>query len=168
LLLLTEFFSRRKLIALSCDSVQSHLDWISDIKAYGNISGEFPYPIIDDSKRELAVKLNMLDKAEIGASGLPLTCRAVFVVDPKKRFRLSILYPASTGRDFDEILRVIDSLQLTDKYKVATPVNWSKDGYCMVLPQIKDEDIPALYPKGVEKVKMPSGKNYIRKTPCPE
>lgn len=81
----------------------------------------FPYPIIDDASRELAVKLNMLDLDEIGAAGVPLTCRAVFIVDPSKKLRLSILYPATTGRNFDEILRVIDSMQLTDRNKVATP-----------------------------------------------
>lgn len=158
----------RKLIALSCDSVASHLGWIKDIQAYGNQSGDFPYPIIDDANRELAVKFNMLDKDEIGAAGLPLTCRAVFIIDPLKRLRTSILYPASTGRNFDEILRVVDALQLTDRNKVATPVDWKKGEWCMVLPTVKDEEIPALYPKGVDVTEMPSGKKYIRKTPCPE
>jgi peroxiredoxin 6 len=158
----------RKMIALSCDSVASHLDWIKDIQAYGGLCGDFPYPIIDDECRELAVKFNMLDKDEIGKTGLPLTCRAVFIIDPMKRLRLSILYPASTGRNFDEILRVVDSLQLTDRNKVATPVDWKQKGKVMVLPTVKDEDIPALYPKGVETTPMPSGKSYIRKTPCPE
>jgi peroxiredoxin 6 len=156
------------MIALSCDSVSSHTAWIKDIQAYGKLTGDFPYPIIDDSSRELAVKFNMLDKDEIGCAGLPLTCRAVFVIDPTKRLRLSILYPASTGRNFDEILRVIDSMQLTDKNKVATPVDWKNGEWCMVLPTVKDEDIPALYPQGVEKIEMPSGKGYIRKTPCPK
>lgn len=110
----------------------------------------------------------MLDRAEIGAAGLPLTCRAVFIVDAKKRLRSSILYPASTGRNFDEILRVVDSMQLTDRNKVATPVDWKQGGYCMVLPTVKDDEIAALYPKGVEVTEMPSGKKYIRKTPCPE
>lgn len=110
----------------------------------------------------------MLDKDEIGKAGLPLTCRAVFIIDPQKRFRLSILYPATTGRNFDEILRVIDSMQLTDKKKVATPVDWKQNDFVMVLPTVKDEEIPSLYPQGVEVVVMPSGKNYIRKTGCPK
>lgn len=156
------------MIALSCDPVSSHHAWIKDIQAYGDQTGDFPYPIIDDSSRELAVKFNMLDKDEIGSAGLPLTCRAVFIIDPAKRLRLSILYPASTGRDFIEILRVLDSLQLTDRNKVATPVDWKKGEWCMVLPTVEDKDIPALYPKGVEVTEMPSGKKYIRKTPCPE
>lgn len=111
------------MIALSCDSVESHQGWIRDIQAFGNIAGDiFPFPIIDDESRELAVKLNMLDKDEIGSKGLPLTCRAVFIIDASKKLRASLLYPASSGRNFDEILRLVDSLQLTDRNKVATPV----------------------------------------------
>lgn len=92
-----------KPIALSIDSVDSHLKWIPDIKAYANVnqSTEFPYPIIDDAKRELAVKFNMLDRDEVNASGIVLTCRSVFVIDPKHKLRLSILYPASSGRNFE-------------------------------------------------------------------
>lgn len=92
-----------KPIALSIDSAESHLKWIPDIKSYGGIddSTEFPYPIIDDNDRTLAVKLNMLDRDEINAQGITLTCRAVFVIDPKRKLRLSILYPASSGRNFE-------------------------------------------------------------------
>lgn len=91
-----------KVIALSCDSVQSHKNWIKDIKSYGSVDGDlFPYPIIDDEQRKLAVKLNMLDKDEIGKAGVPLTCRAVFVVDSNKKLRCSLLYPATTGRNFE-------------------------------------------------------------------
>ncbi|XP_037050285.1 peroxiredoxin-6 [Bradysia coprophila] len=168
--LVPEFQSRNvKPIALSCDSVASHQGWISDIISYGNLPTDnpFPYPIIDDEKRELAHQFQMLDKDEIGKSGLPLTCRAVFIVDAKKKLRAKILYPATTGRNFDEILRVIDSMQLTDTNKVATPENWKKGDSCMVLPTVKDEDIPSLYPNGVEVIEVPSGKKYLRKTQCP-
>lgn len=99
-----EFQKRNiKPIALSIDSVESHLRWIPDIKAYAKLNEnvEFPYPIIDDESRTLSVKLNMLDKDEINAKGLPLTCRAVFVIDPKRKLRLSILYPATSGRNFE-------------------------------------------------------------------
>lgn len=99
-----EFQKRNvKPIALSIDSVESHTKWISDIKAFANInqSTEFPYPIIDDSSRSLAVKFNMLDKDEVNSDGIVLTCRAVFVIDPKHKLRLSILYPASSGRNFE-------------------------------------------------------------------
>ncbi|XP_058120837.1 peroxiredoxin-6 [Anopheles ziemanni] len=166
--LVPEFDKRNvKPIALSCDTVQSHRGWIEDIKAYGQLpSGEpFPFPIIDDSKRELAVKLNMLDNDEIGSSGLPLTCRAVFVIDSKKKLRLSILYPATTGRNFAEILRTIDSMQLTDRRKVATPADWTQGDACMVLPTIPDEMLGTLFPDGVTNVSLPSGLGYLRKTP---
>lgn len=85
---------------MSCDSVDSHKGWIEDIVSFGKLNS-FDYPIIADEKRELAVQLNMLDKDEIGKDGIPLTCRAVFIVDSKKKLRLSILYPASTGRNFE-------------------------------------------------------------------
>lgn len=156
------------MIALSCDSVESHIGWIEDIKSFSNLTGDFPFPIIDDESRQLAVKLNMLDKDEIGKQGLPLTCRAVFIIDSTKKLRASLLYPASSGRNFDEILRLIDSMQLTDRNKVATPVDWTKGSYCMVVPNVTNEEIPNLYPKGVEFVDVPSKKCYIRKTPCPE
>lgn len=110
----------------------------------------------------------MLDKDEIGKSGLPMTCRAVFIVDRNKKLRLSILYPATTGRNFDEILRVVDSMQLTDKNKVATPVDWKQNDHVMVLPTVTDDELKVLYPQGVVVTEMPSGKKYIRKTPCPK
>lgn len=98
-------FQRRnvKPIALSIDSAESHLNWITDIKSYGGLGADskFPYPIVDDSKCDLAIKLNMLDRDEVSATGITLTCRAVFVIDPKRKLRLSILYPASTGRNFE-------------------------------------------------------------------
>jgi 1-Cys peroxiredoxin 6 len=121
--LVPEFDKRNvKLIALSCDSVDSHINWIKDIQHFSNLSGDFPFPIIDDENRELAVKFNMLDKDEIGSKGLPLTCRSVFIIDSNKKLRASLLYPASSGRNFDEILRLVDSMQMTDRNKVATPV----------------------------------------------
>lgn len=99
---LQEKFEERnvKLIALSCDGVDSHLKWIEDIKAYAKVE-KFSYPIIADEKRELAVKFGMIDPDEKDAAGLPLTCRAVFLVGPDKRLKLSFLYPATTGRNFE-------------------------------------------------------------------
>jgi alkyl hydroperoxide reductase subunit AhpC len=92
-----------------------------------------------------------------------LTIRTVFVIDPQKKLRLTITYPASTGRNFDEILRVIDSLQLTDKYSVATPVNWKDGQDCVIVPSIKDaEELKAKFPKGYEVIKP-----YLRMTPQP-
>ncbi|XP_037957273.1 peroxiredoxin-6 [Teleopsis dalmanni] len=165
--LLPEFAKRDvKPIALSCDSAESHLGWIEDIKAYGKLTS-FDYPIIADKKRELAVKFNMLDKDEVNMEGIPLTCRAVFIIDNNKKLRLSLLYPATTGRNFDEILRCIDSLKLTQEKSVATPADWKQGDPCMVLPTVKTENIPKLFPAGVTIVTVPSGKEYLRKTPQP-
>merc|ERR1712233_157700 len=128
--MLSNDFAKRgvKLIALSCDEVDSHNGWIKDIIAYNNLSTGFSYPITADPKREVATLYGMMDPDEKDAKGIPLTCRAVFIIGPDKRLKLSLLYPATTGRNFDEILRVIDSLQLTATRKVATPVDWKARG----------------------------------------
>ncbi|GFU48153.1 peroxiredoxin-6 [Trichonephila clavipes] len=167
---MTPEFEKRgvKIIAISCDSVASHKKWIKDICAFAEFSADrFPFPIIGDESRELATKLGMIDPDEKDKDGLPLTCRAVFVIGPDKRLKLSILYPATTGRNFTELLRVIDSLQLTMNKKVATPVDWQPGDQCMVLPNIKEEELAALFPKGVTKKAMPSGIDYLRYTPQP-
>uniref|UniRef100_A0A8C7YIU8 Peroxiredoxin-6 n=1 Tax=Oryzias sinensis TaxID=183150 RepID=A0A8C7YIU8_9TELE len=122
-------FRRRgvKMVALSIDTLEDHRGWSKDILAYNNeesASGLLPFPIIADSKRELAVALGMLDPDEKDKDGMPLTARCVFVIGPDKRLKLSLLYPASTGRNFDELLRVLDSLQLTAERRVATPADW--------------------------------------------
>ncbi|XP_059059843.1 peroxiredoxin-6-like [Achroia grisella] len=169
--LLPEFTKRNvKVIGLSCDSISSHIEWCKDIKCYAgyNEDDKFPYPIIEDKDRTVATKLGMVDKDELDANGIPLTARAVFIVDSNKKFRLSFLYPATTGRNFDEILRVLDSLQLTDKAKVATPVDWKMGDDCMVLPTVPEEQLPKVFPQGVKVVSLPSGKNYLRKTSCPK
>ncbi|XP_011554832.3 peroxiredoxin-6 [Plutella xylostella] len=168
--LLPEFEKRNvKVIGTSCDSVTSHEEWCKDIKSYAGYTGaKFPYPIIADADRSLAVRLGMLDGAERDAAGAALPARAVFVVDPSRAFRLALLYPATTGRNFDEILRVIDSLQLTDKAKVATPADWKMGDDCMVLPTVAEDEVPKRFPAGVTVTAVPSGKNYLRKTPCPK
>eukprot|EP00802_Teleaulax_amphioxeia_P027097 Tamp_28341.p1 GENE.Tamp_28341~~Tamp_28341.p1 ORF type:complete len:223 (-),score=68.43 Tamp_28341:148-816(-) len=155
-----------KTIALSCDGAESHKGWIEDIKATQGIS-EFGYPIIADEKRELAVKFGMVDPDEKDAAGLPLTCRAVFVIGKDKKLKLQILYPATTGRNFNEVLRVIDSLQLTANYSVATPADWSDGKDCMVVPSLSDDQAKEKFPKGFNKVECPSGKGYLRLTPQP-
>ena len=99
--------------------------------------------------------------------GLPLPCRGVFVVGPEKTLKLSILYPATTGRNFAEILRVIDSLQLTASKPIATPANWEKGQDCIIMPFVKTEDAEEMFPKGVRQVEVPSGKAYLRYTPDP-
>merc|ERR1711959_395859 len=121
--LLPKFEKRQvKVLALSCDSAESHRKWIKDIDASGYCGPKkdagVSYPILADEERALAVKFGMLDPAEKDEKGMPQTCRAVFIVDDHKKLRATILYPATTGRNFYEILRVVDSLQLTDEYPV--------------------------------------------------
>merc|ERR1712241_1197049 len=99
--------------------------------------------------------------------GTTMHCRAVFVIGPGKRLKLSILYPATTGRNFDELLRVVDSLQLTATKKVATPVDWKQGGQCMVLPTVSEEDAKKLFPEH-KVTALPSGKKYLRLTPQPQ
>ncbi|ETE65982.1 Peroxiredoxin-6, partial [Ophiophagus hannah] len=162
-----EFAKRNvKLIALSIDDVSDHLAWCKDINAYNNDKpiDKLPFPIIADLKRELSVQLGMLDPDEIGKDGMPLTARVVFIFGPDKKLKLSILYPATTGRNFDEILRVLDSLQLTAVKKVATPVDWKSGDQVMVVPSVSDEEAKKLFPGGICTKQLPSGKNYLRYT----
>ena len=152
-----EFDKRNvKVIALSVDSVASHVEWIKDINQTQNTSVNFPIiadPIFEVSKLYDFVHPNASDK---------FTVRSVVIISPDKKVKLLITYPASTGRNFDEILRVIDSLQLTANYSVATPANWKQGQDVVVIPSIKTEDIPAKFPKGFKEVKP-----YLRTTPQP-
>ena len=152
-----EFQKRKvKVIALSVDGVDSHMEWIKDINETQNTTVNFP--IIADENKHVA---ELYDMMHPNASE-SFTVRSVFIIGPDKKIKLTLTYPASTGRNFDELLRVIDSLQLTANYSVATPANW-KDGERVVIsPAIKDEDIPAKFPKGYERVKP-----YLRMTPQP-
>ena len=152
-----EFQKRNvKVIALSVDGVDSHMEWIKDINETQHTTVNFP--IIADEDKRVA---ELYDMMHPNASE-SFTVRSVFIIGPDKKVKLPLTYPASTGRNFDEILRVIDSLQLTANYSVATPANW-KDGEKVVIsPSIKDEDIAAKFPKGYEKIKP-----YLRMTPQP-
>ncbi|XP_068449109.1 peroxiredoxin-6 [Clinocottus analis] len=154
-----------KMIALSIDSVEDHHNWSKDVTAF-NSSAEtsLPFPIIADDKRELSVQLGMLDPDERDKDGMPLTARCVFVIGPDKKLKLSILYPATTGRNFDELLRVIDSLQLTAQKKVATPVDWKVGEKVMVIPSLSEAEAAVLFPNGVTTKEVPSGKKYLRYT----
>jgi len=161
--LLPEFTKRGvQLIALSVDTVEHHNGWVEDLKNYTN--GQFEFPIIADTDRKIALSLGMIDPDEVNAEGIALTARVVFIVGPDKKMKLSLLYPATTGRNFDEILRVVDSLQLTATKKVATPVDWNVGDEAMVVPSVKDEDLEKIFPKGVRKDEVPSKKNYMRFT----
>ena len=127
-------FTKRgvKLIALSCDSAEDHKGWIEDIKAANG--GVVTYPIISDPKRDTAVLLGMLDEDEKDNAGIPATVRKVFVVGPDHKIKLQLIYPTAVGRNFAEIFRVIDALQLAARHPIATPVNWVKGGDVMIQP----------------------------------
>jgi len=158
-----EFAKRNvKVVALSVDTVQHHNEWIGDINAINGVSVEFP--MIADADRKVSVLYGMLDRSHLEAqgSGLPFTVRNVFVIDPSRVVRLIIAYPASTGRSFDEILRVIDSLQLTASHQLATPADWHKGSDAVVLPTISTDKARSLFPKGVTEVRP-----WLRTTPDP-
>ena len=135
----TEFEKRNvKILALSIDDVDSHQGWISDINETQNTTVN--YPIIADSDSKVANLYGMIHPKSLNK----LTVRSVFIIDPDKKIRLTLTYPASTGRNFDEILRVIDSLQLTDYYQVATPANWKDGDNCVVVPSISTDEAKKL------------------------
>jgi alkyl hydroperoxide reductase subunit AhpC len=156
---LKEEFSKRnvKVIAVSVDSNQSHQGWIPDINETQGTTVNFP--ILADADRKVATLFDMIHPNADNAA----TVRSVFVIDPNKKVRLTLTYPASTGRNFTEILRVIDSLQLTDKFSVATPVNWKDGDDVIIVPSLKDEAvIKEKFPKGYKAVRP-----YLRVTPQP-
>ncbi|KAM9322070.1 peroxiredoxin-6-like [Pholidichthys leucotaenia] len=166
-----EFGKRNvRMIALSIDSLEDHHGWSKDIMAYNCEDPDIlslPFPIIADEKRELAVTLGMLDPDEKDHKGMPLTARCVFIIGPDKRLKLSLLYPATTGRNFDEILRVVDSLQLTAEKQVATPADWKPGDCVMVPPSMPEEEAASMFPAGVYTKDLPSGRKYLRYTPQP-
>jgi len=145
-----------KAIALSVDPLDSHMSWLSDIEETQHVTMNFP--IIADPDRKVA---ELYDMIHPNASE-KFTVRTVFVIGPDKKVKMTLTYPASTGRNFLEILRVIDSLQLTANYSVATPVDWKQGEDVVIVPAIKDEDIPAKFPKGHQRIKP-----YLRMTPQP-
>ena len=156
---LADEFAKRnvKVAALSVDGVDSHKGWIDDINDTQKTQVNFP--IIADADRKVS---ELYDMIHPNASAT-VTVRSVFVIDPAKKVRLTITYPASTGRNFDEILRVIDSLQLTDNYSVATPVNWKDGEDVIIVPSLKDEAVlKEKFPKGYTVVRP-----YLRVTPQP-
>ena len=152
-----EFEKRNvKVMAVSVDPLDKHHSWIKDINETQSCTMNFP--VIADENRQVAVAYDMIhpnvdDKA---------TVRSVFVIGPDKKIKLTLTYPASTGRNFLEILRVIDSLQLTANHKVATPADWKQGQDCIVVTAVSDADAEKLFPKGVRKVKP-----YLRYTPQP-
>ena len=153
----SEFAKRGvKPIALSVDPLPDHHEWIKDIEETQSV--EMNFPIIADHDRKVAELYDMIHPN----ATTKVTVRSVFVIDPDKKVRLTLTYPPSTGRNFHEILRVIDSLQLTDNYSVATPVDWEHGEDVVISPSITNEEIPAKFPKGHTEIKP-----YLRTTPQP-
>ncbi|HVA80997.1 MAG TPA: peroxiredoxin [Candidatus Binataceae bacterium] len=146
-----------KVLALSVDDVTSHKGWIGDIEDTQKV--KVNYPILGDPDKKVAKLYDMIHPE----ANDTLTVRSVFVIDNNKKVRLTITYPASTGRNFDEILRAIDSLQLTDKYSVATPVDWKHGEDVIIVPALKDPAVlKEKFPKGYKEVRP-----YLRLTPDP-
>jgi len=145
-----------KIIAISVDPLESHKGWINDINETQKTT--VSYPLIADPEKKVALLYDMIHPNASDS----LTVRSVFVIGPDKKVKLMITYPASTGRNFDELLRVIDSLQLTSKYSVATPVNWRNGEDCIIAPAITNEEADKKFPKGYKTIKP-----YLRVTPQP-
>lgn len=153
-----EFRKRNvKTIALSVDPIEDHEKWVEDINSTQETNVD--YPIIADHDRNVAEMYDMIHPEEDAKH----TVRSVFVIDPDKKVRLTLTYPPATGRNFDEILRVIDGLQLTDNYKVATPANWEDGDDVIIVPSLTDEDeLAERFPKGYKTIRP-----YLRVTPQP-
>jgi len=164
---LADEFARRncKIIGLSIDPVSSHAEWEKDIEETQGHAVN--YPMIGDTDLSVAKLYNMLPAEEEGTSegrtaATNATVRSVFIIGPDKKIKLMLTYPMTTGRNFDEILRVLDSMQLTARHKVATPVNWKKGEDVIIVPAVSDEEAQQLFPDGFNKIKP-----YLRTTKQP-
>lgn len=154
----SEFDKRNvKVMALSVDSKDEHFAWINDINETQNVTVD--YPIIADVDKEVSTLYDMIHPNASDS----MTVRSVFIIGPDKKVKLSLTYPASTGRNFKEILRTIDSLQLTENYQVATPVNWQHGEDCIVVPSLSNEEANKKFAKGFKEIKP-----YLRTTPQPD
>ncbi len=150
-----EFDERNvKVAAISVDPLDSHFEWIKDIEE--TQSAQLEFPLIADNKREISELYGMIHPND----NATMTVRSVFIIAPDKKVKLILTYPASTGRNFEELLRVIDSLQLTQYESLATPANWKKGEDCVILPSVSNEEAEKLFPKGFKEVKP-----YLRLTP---
>jgi len=145
-----------KVIGISVDTLDEHKGWISDINETQNTTVNFP--LIADPDRAVATKYDMIHPNALDN----MTVRSVFVIGPDKKVKLTLTYPAATGRNFDELVRVIDSLQLTANHQVATPANWKDGDDCIIVPAVTDDQIPEKFPKGHRIIKP-----YLRYTPQP-
>lgn len=153
----SEFEKRKvKIIAISVDGIEDHLNWIHDINETQQTKVEFP--LIADPERKVSELFDMIHPN----ASVTHTVRSVFIIGPDKKIKLMITYPASTGRNFNELLRVIDSLQLTASHSVATPANWVNGDDCIIVPAINNEEADIKFPKGYKVIKP-----YLRITPQP-
>ena len=157
--LLRDEFDKRnvKVLAISVDDIEKHRGWVSDINEIHNCHVDFP--IIADEDRNVATLYDMIHPN----ASETLTVRSLFVIGPDKKVKLTITYPASTGRNFTEVLRVLDSLQLSYIYSVATPADWTGGDDVIILPTISNEDAARVFPKGIKAIKP-----YLRYTPQPD
>ncbi|KAI9716197.1 MAG: hypothetical protein M1828_000423 [Chrysothrix sp. TS-e1954] len=157
-------FTKRgaKLIGLSANTIDSHSGWIKDINELSGASLKFP--IIGDKERKVALLYDMIDYQDatnVDSKGIAFTIRSVFIIDPKKKIRTILSYPASTGRNTAEVLRIVDSLQTGDKHKVTTPINWVPGDDVIVAPSVKEEEAKKLFPQ------YKALKPYLRMTALP-
>eukprot|EP00045_Choanoeca_perplexa_P001985 m.22532 g.22532 ORF g.22532 m.22532 type:complete len:226 (+) comp11262_c0_seq1:121-798(+) len=165
-----EFEARNvKVLCLSADSVDMHHQWTQDVLAQAGLDTDtLPFPILADERREISVRLGILDADFKDKAGIPLTARGTFIISPDKRIKFSANYPGALGRNFDELLRVIDAIQLIEYKQVCIPGNWTQGNECMPSPFVPPEEFENTYPKGVSVQDMPSGKEYMYYTPQPE
>lgn len=159
-------FSKRncKIIGLSVDSVEDHISWIKDIEEVQGSSVN--YPLIADEDLKIAKLYNMLPADENSSSSRTAitnaTVRSIFLISPEKKIKMMLTYPMTTGRNFNEILRVLDSIQLTSEHKIATPANWKQGDDVIIIPAVSDEEAKDLFPEGFTKIKP-----YLRTTKQP-
>ena len=158
-----------KLCGISCDSAEDHHGWTKDVLAFGGTPDcpKLAFPIIADEKRDIVTQLGMLDPLEKDNAGIPLPARALYIIGANKEVKLALLYPATTGRNFDEIKRICTSLKMTVDLKLATPANWKYGDRAIVAPGLSTEDAK----KNFENLKvedLPSGKGYLRTVDCPK
>ncbi|PXF45713.1 Peroxiredoxin-6 [Gracilariopsis chorda] len=160
-----------KVIALSCNDITSHTTWLKDVVAHCDNKIGIDFPMIADPTREIAVRFGMLDPTNKDKFALPLTARSVFIIGPDRKLKLSLTYPASVGRNMDEIERCVDALILSWDKSIATPANWphnhkehGMEGWVFLLPTVTKDDADKYFPDHKE-LEMPSGKPYMRLTP---
>ncbi|KAF8031624.1 hypothetical protein BT93_D0748 [Corymbia citriodora subsp. variegata] len=149
------------LLGLSCDEVESHKAWIKDVEAF-TPGAKVMYPVIADPNREIIKELNMVEPEE-DASGKQVPSRALHIVGPDKKIKLSFLYPASTGRNMEEVVRVLDSLQRATKHKIATPCNWKPGEPVVISPSVSSKQAKEMFPQGFKTANLPSKskKDYL-------